>query len=139
MPYKPQAPPLILVDGPPPDVDAGSPIPERPVTPVTAVTRLLSMTLSQFEMQGRNLEIKAGGLEKTIWFVPGVTGIERLAQRGIPHGRIWTAKDLRVLWEGGSEARENAISLARIKMAVDGEVVSVEDLRDPERQGEPAE
>ena len=128
MPYKPKAPPLIQVDGSPPNVFAGSPISEKPVTPVTAVTRLLSMTLREFEEQGRPLQVKVAGLSESVWFVPQVTDIEELARKDIHRGQIWTARELRALWGGGSGAHENAVTLARIKMAVDGEVISVEDL-----------
>ncbi len=96
--------------------------------------RLLQMPLDQFEREGCPIEIRVPGLEKTIWFVPGEAHVEALAQGDVPRGRIWTARELRTLWGGGSEALKNAITLTRIKLALDGEVVSVEDLRDPMRQ-----
>ena len=91
---------------------------------------LLQMRLDEFEREGCPIELKVPGLEKTIWFAPGEAHIEALVQRNIPRGRIWTAKELHTLWDGGSGARENAIPLARVKVALDGEVISIEDLRD---------
>jgi hypothetical protein len=95
---------------------------------------LLQMRLDEFERDGCAIELKVPGLKRSIWFVPGEAHIEALVQRNITRGRIWTAKELRALWGGGSEARESAIPLARIKLALDGEVVSVEDQHDPKRQ-----
>jgi hypothetical protein len=128
MPYKPQAPPLIQVDGGPPDVYAGSPTSKKPVTPVTAVTRLLSMTLEEFEDRGRPVQVRVPGIPETIWFVPGEPDIGALAQKGIPRGRIWTARELRRLWCGGPVTQGDAQSLARIKIALDAEVISIEGL-----------
>lgn len=101
--------------------------------------RLIKMPLGQFEREGCPIEIRVPGLEKTIWFIPGEADIVRLAQSDVPRGRIWTAKELRVLWGGGPEARKDAITLARIKSELDGEVVSVENLRDSEQQEGPPE
>ncbi len=91
---------------------------------------LLQMRLDEFEREGCPIELKVPGLEKTIWFVPGEAHVEALVQSGITQGRIWTARELRMLWAGGSDALESAITLARVKVALDGEVISIEDLRD---------
>ena len=129
MPYRPQLPPLVLEGGSQQNLPAGSPIPEKAVTPVTAVTRLLSsMTLREFEVHGRPVEVRVPGVSETIWFVPGEPNIEKLAQRGIPRGRIWTTRELRALWCGGSVEQEDSKSLANIKATFDAEVIFVEDL-----------
>jgi hypothetical protein len=102
--------------------------------------RLLQMPLDQFECEGCPIEVRVPGLEKTIWFVPSERHIEKFVQRDIPRGRIWIVRELRTLWGGGSEALKNAITLARIKVALDGEVVSVENTRTKEdtEDGAPA-
>src|SRR3989442_3886277 len=112
MAYRPQTPPVVHVEGGRPDAYTGSPTCEKPVTPVT---RFLSMTLREFEDQGRPLEVKVPGLSVTLWFVPGSSEQEALVSEGVSPGRIWTAAELTALWKFPSLTREQAQTLARIK------------------------
>src|SRR5258708_1162046 len=116
MAYRPQAPPLIQTEGDEPDVYAGSTISEKAVTPVTAVTEILSMPLSQFAKEDRAVQVRVPGLEETLWFVPRLEHIGRVMARGVHRGRIWTAGELTDLMKIGGGSRETAVTLARIKM-----------------------
>ncbi len=131
MPYRPQAPPPVVVEDHPPEVYAGSPISEKPVTSVTAVTRatpLLEMPLDQFEREGRPIQVRVPGLRETLWFVPGCSDGEALVSRGIGRGRIWTARELMEIWKVPGLTREQAQTLARIKLEFEADIVSVEPL-----------
>ena len=91
-------------------------------------TRILQMSLSQFEREGCPLQIQVPGVPETLWFVPGDRERETLVNRGIGHGRIWTARELMEIWKIPSPPREQVQTLARIKAEFDAEVVSVERL-----------
>ena len=93
-------------------------------------TRVLEMPLSQFEREGCPIEIEVPGFPETLWFVPGDRERDTLVNRGISHGRIWTARELMELWKAPSLTQEQAQSLARIKAQFEGEVVSVEQLNE---------
>ena len=87
MPYTPHLPPPVEELEAPSAPKDGSPIPEKPVTPVTAVTKLLQMTLKEFGGGNRLAQVRVPWLPETLWFVPGEKEAETLVGRGISRGR----------------------------------------------------
>jgi hypothetical protein len=123
MPYTPHLPPPITEEGAPSDAIDGSPIPEKPVT---AVTRLLQMTLEEFGCGNRMAQVRVPWLPETLWFVPGEKQMEILTRRGIGRGRIWTARELMFLWSLPSLDEKTVEKLGSIKAQLEGEILSVE-------------
>jgi hypothetical protein len=123
MPYTPHLPPPVTEFGAPPDAFGGSPIPEKPVTPVT---RLLQMTLKEFELGGRLVQVRVPWLPETLWFVSGERQVETLIRRGISRGRIWTARELMFLWTTRPLDQQTAERIGHIKAELGGEITSVE-------------
>ena len=123
MPYRPHLPPPITesVDSPAPY--AGPPMREKPVT---AVTRVLRMTLKEFEQGARIAQIRVPWLPETLWFVSGEEQVETLIRRGICRGRIWTARELMFLWSVPSLDQKAVEKLACIKAQIGGDIISVE-------------
>jgi hypothetical protein len=120
----------------PSEVYVGSPIPEKPVTPVTAVTELLSMTLSQFAADGRAIEIRVPWLDETLWWVPGLDQVAWLVARGVSRGRIWTAGELMDLAKVEVNGEAAMKTVARIKLCFQAEVEAVDRIpskREPPR------
>jgi len=125
MPYIPQAPPLIRIEGAPPGIGVCPLISEKPVTPVTAVTEMLSMPLSRFAIDGRSLEVRVAWLPETLWFVPGLEQVGRLVARGVQRGRIWTAGELADLIGIPECAHDDAATLGRVKFDFGADLVSI--------------
>jgi len=145
-------PPLLVEEQRDPKATAGSPTPEEAVTPVTVVSelssersrqietqaapksdeaRILQMPLDQFEREGCPIQVRVPGLLDTLWFVPGGSERDALVRRAVDRGRIWTAHELMDLSKISSLTREQAQTLARIKVEFDAEVVSIEPLGSP--------
>jgi len=68
------------------------------------------------------LEVQVPGLGDTLWFVPTDHDVDRLVAEGISRGRVWTAKELRTLITAPRLAHEDALSIARTKLAFDATV-----------------
>ncbi len=90
--------------------------------------RLLQMPLGQFEREGRPIQFKVPGFQETLWFVPGCPEREDLTAKGVGRGRIWTVRELMEIWKVPELTREQAQTLARVKIEFEAEVVSVEPL-----------
>ena len=84
---------------------------------------LLGMTLTQFEDARCCLEVQVPGLRETLWFVPGLREAGSLQAGGIPRGRIWTAAELRDLMAAPGMTQDDAIAIARTKIAFGAEIV----------------
>ncbi len=121
MPYKASAPPPLT-----PARETDGPISE-PVIPVTAVTKLLEMSLEEFSQQENGIEVRVPWLAKTIWFVPGIDGVERLLAEGIRRGRIWTAAELEDLYSIEDPSKDEIRSIAKLKATFGAEIVGVRD------------
>jgi hypothetical protein len=153
MPYKVKLPPAPTGDH---LLAGGSPISEKPVTPVTGgdearpgarpdslgfgsvVARLVRMPLHVFEREGCPLEVRVGWLPVTLWFVPRGADVEALAQEGVSRGRVWTARDLADLLSIPGLTPEQARTIAHAKLEFGGVVVEVRERSpDQERGGEP--
>jgi len=123
MPYTPHLPPPVAEEVAPPEAIDGSPIPEKPVT---AVTKLLQMTLEEFGCGNRMAQVRVPWLPKTLWFVPSEEEAETLVGKGISRGRIWTARELGYLWNIPSLSCAGAVQVGLIKAELGGDVLSVE-------------
>lgn len=88
--------------------------------------RILQMPLYRFEREGRLLQVSVPWLSETLWFVPGEQQVERLTRRGIKRGRIWTARELNLLWSVPSVDQKAVEKLGVIKAQLEGELLSVE-------------
>jgi hypothetical protein len=128
MPYRSQAPPPVRAVGDHFEVYVGSPISEKPVTPVTAVTEILDMPLSRFASDGRAIELRVPWLPETVWFVPGPTQAASLLAKGVSPGRIWTASELALLYRAPKISAKDIQTLGRIKVQLDAVLEVVENL-----------
>ena len=87
--------------------------------------RILSMTLGQFEKTRCCLEVRVPGLSETLWFVSGDAGVQSLLAEGVRRGRIWTAGELRDLLAAPGMTHEDALPVARAKLAFNATVADV--------------
>ena len=87
--------------------------------------RLLGLSLDDFAEQDYSIELAVPWLEETIWFVPRAEHIDDLVRDGVHRGRIWTARELKDLLSVPGLTEQDLISLGRLKLAFDGEVLSV--------------
>lgn len=110
---------LSRLPGNPPPSEPGS----RP-DPV-AIARLLGMPLDRFALEGAPMEVKVPWLDVTLWFVPTEVAAEALAQEGIGRGRIWTAHELADLLSLSGLTKEQAWTIARVKLEFLGEITEV--------------
>jgi|GEM_PF-4410703 hypothetical protein len=127
MVYTPHLPPLIAEMDALPDATLGSPIFKKAVTPVTS---LLQMTLKEFEQGGLVAQVRVHWLPQTLWFVPGEKEAGTIVGRGISRGRIWTARELTLLWSTRIRTCQELQTVAGIKSELNGEVVTVEESLD---------
>ncbi len=86
---------------------------------------LLGLSLDEFAGQGYSIELAVPWLEGTIWFVPRAEHIDDLVRDGVHRGRIWTVSELKDLLSATGLTEQDLISLGRLKLAFDGEVLSV--------------
>ena len=105
----------------------GAPPELRPNDPGFAdvVTRLLGMPLDQYARTGAPLEIRVPWCPDTLWFVPADADADRLAGEDVGRGRIWTAAELALLMALPGLTPAVVETLARAKLAVDGDIVEV--------------
>ncbi len=87
--------------------------------------RLLGLSLDNFAEQDYYIELAVPWLEETIWFVPRANFINDLVRDGVCRGCIWTARELKDLLSAPGLTEQDLISLGRLKLAFDGEVLSV--------------
>ena len=87
--------------------------------------RLLGLSLDEFAAQECSIELAVPWLEGTIWFVPRAVHIVDLVRDGVHRGRIWTVSELKDLLSATGLTEQDLISLGRLKLAFDGEVLSV--------------
>lgn len=108
--------------------------PRRAAAPLPQASRFLGMSLSEFAGVQSCLEVEVPDLRETLWFVSGPDQVEKLRLDGIRRGRIWTAAELRDLLKAPGMTTEEALSIARAKMAFSAHVVDVRPARPPESQ-----
>jgi len=123
VPYTPRLPPLLRKEGDRLASYASSHIHKKPVTPVT---EMQGMSLSQFARERRAIEVRVPWLDVTLWWVPTPDHIDPLVKRGVHRGRIWTASELSDLLRIRRGCREVARTLAHIKLMFGAELVSVD-------------
>ncbi len=87
--------------------------------------RLLGLSLDDFAEQDYSIELAVPWLEETIWFVPRADFIDDLVRDGVCRGCIWTARELKDLSSIPSLTEQDLVALSRLKLAFDGEVLSV--------------
>jgi hypothetical protein len=92
---------------------------------LAAEDRLSHMSLDQFERAGSPLEIRVPWLPETLWFVPGEPQVKSLTSRGISRGRIWTARELALLWRIPTVDKKNVTDLSKVKVELGAEIVSL--------------
>lgn len=103
----------------------GAPRELRPDAPgfVDVVTRLLGMPLDQYARTGAPLEIQVPWCPDTLRFVPADADADRLGVEDVGRGRIWTAVELGLLMAVPGLTPAVVETLARAKLAVDGDIV----------------
>jgi hypothetical protein len=89
------------------------------------VARLVSMPLDQYACDGELLEFRVPWYHETLWFVPADRDVDSLGVASVSRGRIWTARELIALMSVPDVTPAIAESLARAKMAIDGDIVEV--------------
>jgi len=97
--------------------------------------RILSMPLDRFERERRSLEVRVPWLPETLWFVPGERQVESLTKQGVGRGRIWTVRELLLLYKLPSLDRRRTQEIGQVKARLGGEIVSVEGPDPMYRQG----
>ena len=88
---------------------------------------LLGLSLHEFAQQDHSIELAVPWLDETIWFVPRTEYIDDLVCDGIHRGRIWTTDELKDLLSLPGRTEQDLVSLSRLKLQFDGEVVSAVD------------
>jgi len=106
--------------------------PARPAPNPAVVARLLGMPLDRFQQDGALLEVRVPWLPTTLWIAPTSADAEGLVREGVSRGRVWTAGELLDLLALQGLIREQAQTVAHVKVAFDGEVVEV---RPGQREG----
>jgi hypothetical protein len=84
----------------------------------------LCLTLRQFEGARCCLEVQLPDVPETLWFVSGPQEVQMLRAEGVPRGRIWSAPELRALLESQGMTHEDALAIARTKVAFNCEVAN---------------
>lgn len=108
--------------------------------PTGSAADLLAMPLDRFGCEHHFMEIRVPWLEVTLWFVPEERDADLLGREGVHRGRVWTARELIALMALPDRIPATVRSLARAKLAIDGDLVDVQpradSLRRPEGVGE---
>ena len=103
----------------------GPPMPEQPVTLVTAVTRLHQMTFEDLARADFSVEIEVPWLKRHLWLVPTSGSVETLVQRGVERGYVWTAAELADLYAIELLGAEDRRAIVLLKAHFGIEIVSV--------------
>ena len=108
----------------------------KAVTAVTPVTRILEMTVSQFEAAGAALELRVGWTDTTLWLVPRGCHVELLVRQGIARGRIWTVRELADFLAAPGLTRDDIEKMVHLKTAFGAVIIDVvPDTGDAEQPG----
>ena len=94
--------------------------------------QLLGMSLDEFARSRYRVELRIPGCTQTMWWVPTSRDAEQLMQQGISRGRIWTAAELRRVWDLGGLDQEHVQTLARFKAQLGCELTAL----DPDDDGD---
>ncbi len=92
-------------------------------------SRLLEMSLEEFEKEGCPIEVRVPCLEETLWWVPRIEHVADLVEHNVARGRVYTAKELTNLTKvlssgsGGADLR----GIAALKLAFNATIVAAGD------------
>jgi hypothetical protein len=85
---------------------------------------LMEHLVGDFAQYGHVHEVKASGVDMTLFVVPTITKADRLVREGITRGRIWTGRELADALEARMSPGDfAAVALARL--ALDADIVAV--------------
>jgi hypothetical protein len=101
--------------------------------------QVVDLSLDDFARQSHSLELAVPWLVETIWWVPRAEHIDDLVRDGVHRGRIWTAAELRDLLAVPGLTEQDLVSLGRLKLDFDADIVSVQVDRREEPHGKPEE
>jgi hypothetical protein len=83
------------------------------------------MSLSRFESDGPQLEVRVPWLPVTLWMVPSERDVAAFIDEGVTRGRIWTASELATLLSLGDQTPHAVKAIALAKLQMDGEITEV--------------
>ncbi len=129
MVYKPTAPPATRRLHDDRSRDQLTPSLQKPVTPVTTVTRFHRMSLKEFQAADFVVEVSVPWWPETLWLVPTSSAIDELADRGIERGRVWTAAELIDLHGIGDLSHNDLRAIGLLKESFGIEILRVSDDR----------
>ena len=86
---------------------------------------VLGMSLEQFARSNLTIQVNIPGCQNPIWWVPNSRVARSLVDRGVGRGCIWTAQELRLVWQGPPLQLEDARTLARIKAQLGCELTAL--------------
>lgn len=89
------------------------------------VAELVAMPLDRFAREGHCLEVRVPWLDVTLWFVPEERDAAAIGRTGTSRGRVWTASELMALMALPDRTPAIVETVARAKLAVDGDIVEV--------------
>lgn len=100
---------------------------------LTLESRLLGMSLEEFEQAGWAMELRVPWLDVTLWWVPRAEHVAELVRAGIARGRVYTAQDLTNLTRltENAEGRADIERIAKLKLAFDATILSIGDDTQP--------
>lgn len=104
----------------------GPPLSRKPVTAVTAVTRILRMTVAEYIRSDLAVELEVPWSRDHLWLVPSADKVDLLVAQKVARGAIWIPAELTGLLgiDGLRETDRGAI--ARLRTAFGAQIVSVE-------------
>lgn len=70
---------------------------------------------------GKVVEVELPGLDQTVLLIAGAEEGKLLAAQGVPRGRIWTAREVRVLLSRAAD-RQHALNIAEMKLVFNGRI-----------------
>jgi hypothetical protein len=89
------------------------------------VTEILAIPLDRFAREGQCLEVLVPWLDVTLWFVPEQRDAAAVERSSASRGRVWTVNELKALMALRERTRAIVETIARAKLAVDGDIVEV--------------
>ena len=101
---------------------------QKPVTTVTAVTRLLQMSMEEFSASDYMVEIAVPWWDETLWWVARPEGVQQLEREGVERGRIWTATELTNLSGIEGLRQDDVRTIGTLKTRLDCIIRDVESL-----------
>src|SRR5262249_38676356 len=103
------------------------------LTTETTKAPVLDIPLTVFAREGRPVHLEVPGLLETIWFVPIEADAGALQAEGVRRGRVWTAVELQELMRLPGLATDDAVTIARVRLAFNATVLPGSDEREPEK------